>query len=1142
MMRFVEWKWMVVGAGMLLALALPSWGQNINATLTGTVTDPTGAVIPGATVKIRNDSTGAMRTVQTDAHGAYSAPLLTVGTYTVTTTANGFQTRVVRAVILNVGEHRALTITLQPGAVSQTVTVTTSTIPVQSTTPAQSLTITGNQVRELELNNRNFEQLVTLQPGVSSSLPAVVGFGLANTTSISVNGARSSQNNWTVDGGDINDSGSNLTLLNVPSVDAIAQFTSERGNYSAAYGRSAGAQVNVLTKSGTNQFHGDAYEFLRNNVLQANSFLLNASNVPRPAFHYNDFGFTAGGPIAKNHTFFFISEEWRRQSSPLTLVAALPNPQILTGNFTGLFTSSGQPVALDPADAPAGCISGNVVNPSCFSTNAKAYIANLYKRFTPAPSTCTDAAGQPTVSCFPFTTASQQRQNFHQGLYRLDQSVGQRIQLFARYMGDSVPSTEPEGLFAAEQLPGVSSTSTDAPGRNLVFHSVITFTPTLLNEAAFNYSWGAINSSPTGISADAAAFTGLNTSAYPFVDPYDRIPGITFSGLSGITGVALPSAPYHERNIDKNVYDNLSWIDGNHSIRTGFTLHWMTKTENADNPVNGDFTFSDTGAPVGATGATTPYLPDFANFLLGKASFYSQANRDIVPDLHYLNAELYVQDNWKMTRNFTFDFGVRWSYFPSPTDSTGILDNFDFGLYKPSAAPIITPSGSFGPGTVTPATYTNGIIIGGVNSPYGQRVNPDYGGDIAPRVGFSWDPFGTGLTAVRAGYGIYFSRTLNGIWEQNEFVNPPFVNFASAANTSFDNPVPVAGLSPVSLHATGGPAFDTPYIQDYSLSLERQLGPDSRVQIAYVGNKGTHLLGILDMNQVPLGAFAGETGCVGGGSATCPEEQAVRPFLGYDAIDSVAPFFTSNYNSLQLSFQRHMGAGLTVGAAYTWSRDLSNSSTDRSTAPYDTYNFDADYGPTNFSRSQVLTFNYIYQLPFLRHGHGWITTAFGGWELSGITTIETGVPLTIFQFNDPFNCDQIVAAGAPCPAGTFPGGVGILPSAVTPRPDITGNPNNGPQTAQQWFNTSVFTPAVGHFGDSGSGVAYGPGLDNWDIALMKNFRVHEKVNLQVRGEFFNAWNFDEFQGVSTFAGGAGFGAVTSIYQPRTVQIGAKLIF
>lgn len=1141
MKRFVEWKWlgkwMAMAAMLAVALAAPAWGQNINATLTGTVADPTGALIPGAAVEIRNNATGAARTVHTDAHGAYSAPLLPVGTYTVTVSAHGFRTHVARAVILNVGEHRALNVTLQPGAITQTVTVTTSTIPVQSTTPAQSLTISGNKVRQLELNNRNFEQLVTLQPGVSSTLPAVVGFGLANTTSISVNGARSSQNNWTVDGADINDSGSNLTLLNVPSVDAIAQFTSERGNYSAAYGRSAGAQVNVITKSGTNHFHGDAYEFLRNNVLQANSFLLNASNIPRPAFHYNDFGFTFGGPIFKNHTFFFVSEEWRRQSSPLTLIATLPNPQILTGNFTGLYTSSGVPVVLNAAAAPAGCITGNVISPGCISTNAKAYVTNLYSRFTPRAGTCTDAAGQPTVSCFPYTTASQQIENYREDLYRLDQSIGQRIQLFARYMGDSVPSTEPEGLFAAEQLPGVSSTATNAPGRNVVVHGVITFTPTLLDEVAFNYSWGAINSNPTGISANAAAFTGLNTSAYPYVDPYHRIPGIGFSGISGITGVALPSAPYHERNIDKNVYDNLSWIDGNHSIRTGFTLHWMTKTENADNPVNGDFTFSDTGAP-GPGG----YLPDFANFLLGKAALYNQANRDIVPDLHYLDAELYVQDNWKVTRNFTFDFGARWSYFPPPTDSTGILDNFDFGIYNPALAPAITPGGTFPAGPVTPANYTNGIIVGGVNSPFGQRVNPSYGGDIAPRVGFSWDPFGTGLTAIRAGYGIYFSRTLNGIWEQNEFADPPFVNFASAANTSFDAPVPVAGLSPVNLHATGGPAFKTPYLQDYSLSIERQLGTNSRVQVAYVGNKGTHLLGILDMNQVPVAALASDTGCIGGGSATCPEEQAKRPFLGYDSINSVAPFFNSNYNSFQLSYDRNVTAGLTIGITYTWSRTLSDSSTDRSTAPFDTYNFRADYGPTNFSRTQVFGFNYVYQLPFLRQGHGWISTAFGGWELSGITTIETGLPLTVFQGNDPFNCDQIVGAGAPCPAGTYPGGIGILPSAVTPRPDIIGNPNGGPQTAQQWFNTGAFKPAVGHFGDSGTGVVYGPGLDDWDIALMKNFRVGEKINLQLRGEFFNAWNFDEFQGVSTFVGSSSFGTVNSIYQPRTVQLAAKLIF
>lgn len=1136
-----KWKWMAAAA-LALALLAPAAGQNINATLSGTVTDPSGAVIPGAAVLVRNDATGVTRTVTTDRHGTFLAPLLPVGTYTVTMRARGFQTHTVQAVTLNVGEHRTLNATLRPGAVTQTVTVTTSNIPVQTTTAAQSTTVNGHQVRQLQLNNRNFEQLVTLQPGVSSSLPAVVGFGLENTTAVSVNGARSSANNWTVDGADINDSGSNATLLNVPSVDAIAQFTTERGNYSAEYGRSGGAQVNVVTRSGTNRFHGTAYEFLRNNVLQANSFLLNAANVPRPAFHYNDFGFAVGGPIIKNHTFFFVSEEWRRQSAPQTLLGTLPNPQILTGNFTGLYTSGGSPVVLNAAAAPAGCIVGDVISPSCFSTNAKAYVNNLYSRFTPSPATCKNALGEPTISCFPYTTATQAINNYRQDFVRLDQYVGQRIQLFGRYMGDSVPTTEPGGLFASEQLPGVSSTSTNAPGRNVVVHAVITFSPTLLDEAAFNYSWGAINSTPTGIFANAAAFTGLNTSAFPYKDPYHRIPGISFSGLSGITGVAIPVSPYFERNIDKNVYDNLSWISGNHSIHTGFTLSWMTKTENAVNPTNADFTFRDTGAPTSATGVTTPYLPDFANFLLGNASFYSQANRDIVPDLHYLNAEVYAQDDWRATRNFTFDFGVRWSYFPTPTDSTGILNNFDFGLFNPALAPAITPTGVFPSGTVTPSNYTNGIIIGGVNSPYGQRVNPDYGGDVAPRVGFAWDPWGDGKTAVRAGYGLYFDRTLNGIWEQNEFTNPPFVNFASAANTSFDTPVPVAGLSPVSLHATGSPAFETPYLQDYSLSVERELGSNSRLELAYVGSKGTHLLGIIDLNQVPLAARTGATGCVAGGSATCPEEQAVRPYLGYDAINTIATFFNSNYNSFQVSYNRNVASGLTLGVAYTWARALTDNSSDRSSAPYNTYNFRNDYGPADYQRSQVLVFNYVWLLPFLQHAHGWVGTAFGGWQLSGITTIESGLPLTVFQFTDPFNCDDIVSGGTACPAGTYPGGIGIDPSAVTPRPDITGQPNNGPQTAQQWFNTSVFTPAVGHFGTSGRGVVYGPGLDNWDIALMKNFRVHERFNLQIRGEFFNAWNFSEFNGVSTFVGSAGFGAVTSVFQPRTVQLAAEFSF
>ncbi|MGH9351154.1 MAG: carboxypeptidase regulatory-like domain-containing protein, partial [Terriglobia bacterium] len=328
----------------LCFLTTTSVAQEVTASLTGVVTDSTGASVPGATVVIHNIATNTdVRTVSTDNSGAYTATLLPYGTYTVTIRKSGFKNYIANDLILHVGDHRSLNAQLQAGGVTQSVTVTSSSTPVQTASAAQSTTITGTQVRELELNNRNFEQLVTLQPGVTSNLPDQPSFGITNTDAISVNGVRTSGNNWTVDGSDVNDSGSNLTLLNVPSIDALQEFTLERSTYDAQYGRSGGGQVNVVTKSGTSQFHGDAYEFFRNDALDANTFFLNSAHSAVPPFRYNDFGFTVGGPFYiphiyntdKSKTFFFWSEEWRRVRSPSTAIATLPAPGEVNGAFTG---------------------------------------------------------------------------------------------------------------------------------------------------------------------------------------------------------------------------------------------------------------------------------------------------------------------------------------------------------------------------------------------------------------------------------------------------------------------------------------------------------------------------------------------------------------------------------------------------------------------------------------------------------------------------------------------------------------------------------------------------------------------------------------------------------------------------------------
>ncbi len=1109
------------GAGLCVA-------QEIYATLTGTVVDSTGAVIPNAAVTVHNNETNTdVRTITTDANGGFTVTNLSAGTYTVVVKATGFQTSTARDVVLNVAQKRPIEIQLKPGQITETVTVSETTTPVQTTSAAQMGTVTGTQVRELQLNNRNFQQLLTLQTGVTSQLPDVVGFGLNNTTTVSVNGARTTANNWTVDGADINDSGSNGTLLNVPSIDAIQEFTLGRSNYDAEYGRSGGGQVLVGTKSGTSQFHGDAYEFVRNDIFNANSFFSNLVGKPKPPLRYNDFGFTIGGPLfipklykrSESRTFFFWSEEWRKTGNPSTNTALVPTAAQLAGTFTG---------QLNAATAPAGCITYNAgtntsqINPSCFSHNAQAYIQNVYSKFP-------GNAGNGTQ----FISNYVAKQNYRQDLVRLDQNITDKIHLFGRFMQDIVPTTEPGGLFASSPLPQVFSTATNAPGKNVVANMSWAISPSAVNEAAFNYSWGAINSDLTGIT-NSPAFLGALSGGLPYSDPYGRVPGAT---ITNYTGVSTPSAPYFERNIDKNFYDNFSKVIRNHTIRAGITVQAMTKTENGPNPTNGSFTFR-----------TAFGNPSFANFLLGDASLFTQSSRDIIPHLNYYNLEAYVQDDWKVTPRLTLNLGMRYSYFPPPGDQNDVLNNFDPAVFNPAVAPLINPvTGNFIAGQgVTPATYVNGLIfpqgsactgaqkIAPVTcSPYGSTVNPTSNLNFGPRFGFAWDVFGTGKTAVRGGYGVFYDRTLNGIWEQNAFGDPPLVQSVQITNPSFDNPASgTAGarLGPVNLTATGTPTFKVPSYQAFNFSVEQQILTNTVLQVAYVGTLGRHLLGDLDANQVPLDLrVANPTVNV----------NALRPYLGYAAITERAPLYISNYNSLQAGLNRRVSNGLTLGIAYTWSKNLANNPSDRGTAVADSYNAGLDYGPPTINTPQVFVANYVYNLPFFKDQKGFIGHVLGGWELSGITTLNSGQSQTIRQNNDPFNAADWPAGTA----GVFPGGIGIDPSTVPPRADLTGQSLTGLGNRLEWFNTGAFTDAVGHFGTAGRGVVLSPGIENWDMAGIRNFKFGERVSLQFRGEFFNTFNHVNFTtlGVNVDTPST-FGKLTNTHNPRTVQLGLKLYF
>jgi hypothetical protein len=1126
----------------LLATAVAAClaAQDISATIGGTVLDPTGAAVSGAKITITNtDRNMVIREVTTETAGAYSAPLLPIGNYSIKVEAKGFKTETRTGVVLNVNDDLKINVALQVGAITDTVEVKSQAEAVELGTTANASTIEGTQVRELSLSTRNYEQLVAMMPGVTAnstdqlyignSAPA----GTAATLPYSVNGNRNSANNWTVDGADNVDRGSNLTLMTFPSIDSIAEFKVERSLYTADTGRAGGAQINVVTKSGSNQYHGVLYEFDRNNAFEANNWINNAQSVKvngsvqPPPLRWNDFGGTIGGPVPLGHkddhkTFFFFSEEARRIVTYSTFNPTLPTQGMLQGTFS-------QPVCTNLNIATATCVAtGTQIPATSINSISAEYIKDIYSKLTlPA----TNSVTATTSEFFPV----QNIYNSRQEIARVDHTFNEKIAVWGKFENDSIPTIEPGGLFTGAAIPGLATTSTNSPGRGYVVHGIYSITPTLLNDAGFNFTQSAILSNPQGVAAKANS-PDINPPE-PYTNTQGVIPTVGMTSGSSLVGYG----PYHEHNKNYNFYDSVTWIRGRHTLKFGYSLNRYNKTENAASD-QGSFSFSNTGAPSG----TNAFQQSFANFLLGNVSSFTQPSADITPNLWAWQHEAWAQDDFKVTPRLTLYAGVRWSFFGQPTDNNGELSSFDPALYNPSLAPKIDPtSGNIIAGSVT-MPYTNGIIIGGKNSPWGSKIAPDQYKSFAPRVGLAWDATGDGKTAVRAGWGVYYDSSLFGDYEQSIFQNPPFVASATLSNASFTNVsagTPPGTVSTEYIRATMLPN-NIPYVQQWSADVQRQLPLDMVLDVAYSGSKGTHLIGIVDLDQAAPGA-ALAAGLHAANANTIfttaddPHINAVRPYLGYNAINAIESAFDSNYHALLVSFKKRFSSAGLISASYTYSKNLTDNASDRSNAPQSSYNWhEGEYGPATLDRQQVLTVDYVYTIPIFKNSKGALAYALKGWELSGLLSIYSGSPFTVTT------------------SSLDPAGLGLLGnSASSSRPDMLCDPNAAaPKLAPgftgtalpTWFNTACFAAVPQGAirpGNAGRGVVRGPGYGNLDGALIKNFYFTERAALQLRGEFFNATNHANPNGfASTNITSSSFGEISSYRQARQVQIGAKLVF
>jgi hypothetical protein len=749
---------------LLFCSSLGSWAQETTGTIVGTVKDSTGAVIPNAKISAKNtDQNVVIRVVKTSEEGHYVTSMLPIGHYALTFEAPGFKKTTQTNIVLNVNDRLTFNAVLEIGNVSESVTIEANPIQVEMQTATASGLISGTEVRELSINNRNYEQLVQLQPGVVSNASDQIYIGTTNpsgqvnTVQFSINGARASQNNWTVDGADNVDRGSNLTLLTYPSVDAISEFKVLRGLYAAESGRGGAGQINVITRGGSSQFHGSAYEFFRNDILNSNTWfnkhdsatgLEKAVPTNRPALRYNDFGWTFGGPVyipkiypKKDKTFFFYSEEMSRVLTYANYVATVPTANEKAGKFflptcAGGYVSGATPTCGKVLAAGQAFSTVGAVDPV-----AAAYLKDIWNN-VPNP--------DPTIviNSHTLTTAQRNIYNRRQELIRVDHVFSPKWQVYGRYINDSIPTGEPGGLFGPNtSIPGVATSTTDSPGHSWVFHGTGNISPNLLLESGYSYSYGAIVSrltaalSPANSPDIVAALKAANNggAVLPFAATLGRLPAIT-SNYSALAGFG----PYDDFNRDHNIFSNLTWVRGKHAFKTGASFHIYNKTENAAGGNAGSYTFNSTGSDSMylymtannlVTGNTKPLstctdsaityagqtmscaalrsqmviAQAFTNFMAGNAAAFSQSSLDITPDIRAHQFEAYVQDEFRIHPRVTVSYGVRYSLFLQPTDANAYLTNFDPKSYVASQAPQLAMSGN--------------IVLNGANWASGNPLN-----------------------------------------------------------------------------------------------------------------------------------------------------------------------------------------------------------------------------------------------------------------------------------------------------------------------------------------------------------------------------------------------------------------------------------
>ena len=1083
---------------LLAVVSVRAFAQKDSGTLLGTVRDATGAVMPQAKVAARNLTTNVATNTVTNQEGEYVVTPLHVGEYSLSIEAPGFAPSIFEHVVLDVDQRLRVDVVLNVGSNEQRVTVVDVPPPLNTEDMTVGQVIQNRQIQDMPLNGRNFQQLASLVPG------AIPSYGARDSGQggVSLSGTRSFDNSFLLDGvNNTTNTAEMPTRVNVavsPNLDAIQEFKIQSSTYDAQYGGTAAGTINIVTKSGTNQLHGALYDYWRNSDLNANSWENNAKGIPRGFRNRNQFGGVVGGPVlipgvynGRNKTFFFVDYEGVHDIMPPGLLnITVPDDKMRVGDFSEFLPGS--------TSNPSG---------STFLLGAP-YVNNVL------PLSLLDPVAKGLAALYPSPNVAGTLQyvvdvpnRFDSANYgaRLDHRISQKDSFFARYTGNGL--TTKSGTW--NNLIGpVNQAKTD--GTVLVLSETHLFSPTVVNEFRFGFSHARPYRLPTAPNTDL--YTQLGLTGIP---PITGMPTglLRFNGLLGIQAIGQRSGYYNDSGIVKDYNDNLSFIVGKHSLHAGASLRPIRWSHYESQAPRGDFQFFANDNAVDAQG--NPATVGFAQFMTGMPSriSFSTAN-DII--YRQWNSSYYVQDTYRITKNLTFNLGLRYEYFTPPNERHNNQANFDLdrGVFVLPSVRTYT----------LPASFT-GIPIDTHGTPGLVQTDKD---NWAPRLGFAYSL--NQKTVIRGGAGVYYGFQEIGPWSYPSLgYNPPFNVVYSPPNQPLHSAFsldpftdPNAQFQIASLPAH----LHTPRIVQWNFSLQRVLAKDLTFEASYSGSTGHNLYTLIYFNQSYPGTTFDDL------SSRLP-----YPYL-QDTSQQTNNDGYSRYNALLLKLEKRFSSGLSFLASYTYGHALDNASDANLGSAHagDTFRDPRheswEYGNSDFDVRQRFVFSGIYDLPFGRgrrfasNTPAFANAVIGGWQLNGIWSAQTGYWFTPFGVNDSCFCED--------------GNANSLRPDVVPGQD----PNAGPKNAAQWFNLAAFDVNVpaGRHGNAGRNNILGPGLVNVDLGLHKDFLLHESLRLQFRSDFFNAFNHVNLNAPDTNYGDTNLGRIVTSTGGRQLQLALKLIF